>query len=31
MKKIDRFIEDNVWELTLKYVRMMRITKEKFF
>ena len=31
MKAIDIFIEDKVWGLNLKYVRMMRKTKEKFF
>lgn len=31
MKAIDLFIEDNVWDLTLRYVSMMKITKEKFF
>jgi hypothetical protein len=31
MKKTDIFIEDKVWEMNIKYVRMMRKTKEKFF
>ena len=31
MKKTDIFIEDNVWALNVRYVRMMRKTKEKFF
>ena len=31
MKKLDIFIEDNVWALNVKYVRMQRKTKEKFF
>ena len=31
MKKTDIFIEDKVWEANIKYVRMMRKTKEKFF
>ena len=28
---ITTFIEDKVWESTLKYNRMMNLTKEKFF
>jgi hypothetical protein len=31
MKALDIFIEDKVWEMNVKYVRMMRKTKEKFF
>lgn len=31
MKKTDIFIEDKVWDMNIKYVRMMRKTKEKFF
>lgn len=31
MKKLDIFIDENVWELNVRYVRMMRKTKEKFF
>ena len=27
----ERFISEEVWNCTLKYIRMMRITKEKFF
>ena len=27
----ERFINEEVWNCTLKYIRMMRITKEKFF
>ena len=27
----EKFINDEVWNCTLKYLRMMRITKEKFF
>lgn len=27
----EKFIADKVWDCTLKYIRMMRITKEKFF
>lgn len=30
-KPISIFIEDKVWESTLKYNRMMNVTKEKFF
>ena len=31
MKRLDIFIEDNVWALNVRYVRMQRKTKEKFF
>ena len=31
MKALDIFIEDKVWDMNVKYVRMMRKTKEKFF
>lgn len=31
MRKTDIFIEDKVWEMNIKYIRMMRKTKEKFF
>lgn len=27
----EKFIDKKVWDCTLKYIRMMRITKEKFF
>jgi oligoribonuclease NrnB/cAMP/cGMP phosphodiesterase (DHH superfamily) len=27
----EKFINDEVWKCNLKYIRMMRITKEKFF
>ena len=28
---VEKYIDEEVWECTLKYIRMMRVTKEKYF